>query len=120
VPALARRSGTHRVSPATSCNVRAMLGDLSEVADGPDDPPDFLLTIRGYDRVQVDDYIAGVLRELHELRHQPPPAPVAATDPTDAPLAAAGERIGELFERAIAEAEGVRQQAADDAAAALG
>src|SRR5438046_842230 len=100
--------------------------------------PEFATAMRGYDRLQVDEYIGRIDRwwqesqarmaaaeaklrsvqaENDELRRRL--AVAAKAQKADDDAAEAGSRIRTLLERAFAECDGLRRRAAEEAEATI-
>jgi cell division septum initiation protein DivIVA len=75
--------------------------------------PEFAVAIRGYDRLQVDDYLARLQRLLDEAEERARDAEAQLM--SDSAHASVGSRVGEIFELALAEAREVRTAAEQEA-----
>jgi cell division septum initiation protein DivIVA len=71
--------------------------------------PEFTIAIRGYDRFQVDEYIARLQRLLDSAEER------ARAAEAQTGHAGVGPRIDRIFELAVAEADELREQAKHDA-----
>ncbi|HWF73855.1 MAG TPA: DivIVA domain-containing protein [Solirubrobacteraceae bacterium] len=74
--------------------------------------PEFTVAIRGYDRLQVDEYIARLQKLLSEAEGR---VKAAESDQDFSSHAAIGPRLAEIFELAAAEARELRSGAERDA-----
>jgi cell division septum initiation protein DivIVA len=79
--------------------------------------PEFTTGLRGYDRLQVDDYIEQLHALVTEAEER---ARLAEEDLEYSQHTAVGPRITEMLELAVEEAREVREKAAVDSAQALG
>jgi cell division septum initiation protein DivIVA len=67
--------------------------------------PEFAIAIRGYDRVQVEEYVERLARLLEEAEER---ARRAESELEFSAHASVGPRVGEIFELAMAEAKELR------------
>lgn len=79
--------------------------------------PEFTTGLRGYDRIQVDDYIEQLHALVTEAEQR---ARVAEEDLEYSQHTTAGPRITEMLDLAVEEARELRDKAAADAAQTLG
>src|SRR3954447_14678830 len=90
---------------------------------GPGELPDFAVTVRGYDRLQVDEYVARLTRWLEEAQARTAEAErnsaTAASPSETVNLDGAGARIAAMLENVHAECEKIRAHAQQDAATTL-
>jgi hypothetical protein len=73
------------------------------------DNPEFAIAIRGYDRFQVDDYISRLQLLVEHAEER------ARAAEAQAGHASVGPRVAKIFELAIAEADSLRDGAAQEA-----
>lgn len=78
--------------------------------------PEFTTAMRGYDRMQVDDYIERLQQMIQEAEER---ARAAESDSDSVTLTTVGPRVTEIFELATAEAREVRGQAKSEASRLL-
>src|SRR3954465_13155643 len=90
---------------------------------GPGELPDFVVAVRGYDRLQVDEYVARLTRWRQDAPARTAEAArnsAAAASPSEAvSLDGAGARIPGMLENVHAECEKIRRHAQQDAATTL-
>ncbi|HVX22553.1 MAG TPA: hypothetical protein VHB02_14495 [Acidimicrobiales bacterium] len=126
--------------PATDPPTEGLPARPAQARQGAADP-EFAVAVRGYDRAQVDDYLAhlhqwladsearataaeeaagAANRELAVLRRRVQQLEERSEAPVPRSMAAFGERIGTLLEAAVEAADRLRAEADSEAKAARG